>query len=74
MGLHLPAWSGPRLVGVYCPVVFGDPFPHEKIIANLPSTMTLPFQQGETYEFAVQHKDLKFFNRATGLRTDPRPL
>ncbi len=54
--------------------VLGDPFPHEKIIANLPSTMTLPFQQGETYEFAVQHKDLKFFNRATGLRTDPRPL
>ena len=54
--------------------VLGDPFPHEKIISNLPSTMILPIQQGETYEFAVKQKDLKFFDRATGLRTDPRPL
>ncbi len=54
--------------------ILGDPFPHEKIIADLPSTMTLLIQQGETYEFAVKKKDLKFFDRATGLRTDPRPL
>ncbi len=50
----------------------GDPFPHEKIIANLPSTVSLPIQQGETYEFAVRHKDLKFFDRTTGLRTGAR--
>ena len=54
--------------------VLGDPFPHDKIIADIPSTMTLPIQQGETYEFAVKHKDLKFFDQATGLRTGPRPL
>lgn len=54
--------------------ILGDPFPHEKIIADLPSTMTLPVQVGETYEFAVPQKELKFFDRATGLRTAPRPL
>jgi multiple sugar transport system ATP-binding protein len=54
--------------------VLGDPFPHDKIIADIPSTMTLPIQQGETYEFAVKYKDLKFFDQATGLRTQPRPL
>jgi multiple sugar transport system ATP-binding protein len=54
--------------------ILGDPFPHEKIIADLPFTMTLPIQQGETYEFAVKQKDLKFFDRTTGLRTEPRPL
>jgi multiple sugar transport system ATP-binding protein len=54
--------------------VLAHPFPHEKIIADLPSTMTLPIHQGETHEFAVKQKDLKFLDRATGLRTDPRPL
>ncbi len=54
--------------------VLGDPFPHDRIIADLPSTVTLPIQQGETHEFAVKQKDLKFFDRGTGLRTAPRPL
>ncbi|MFQ5882120.1 MAG: ABC transporter ATP-binding protein [Candidatus Methylomirabilales bacterium] len=54
--------------------VLGDPFPNEKVIANLPSTVTVSIQQGESYEFAVKAKDLKFFDRATGLRTGPRPL
>ncbi|MFQ6110707.1 MAG: ABC transporter ATP-binding protein [Nitrospinota bacterium] len=44
------------------------------VIAKLPSTVTVPIQQGETYEFAVHAKDLKFFDRATGLRTGPIPL
>jgi len=54
--------------------VLGEPFPHEKIIADLPSTMILSVQVGETHEFAVPQKELKFFDRATGLRTAPRPL
>jgi len=54
--------------------VLGDPFPHDKIISDIPSTMTLSIQQGETHEFAVKQKDLKFFDRATGLRTSPQPL
>ena len=44
------------------------------IIAKLPSTVTTTIQQGETYEFVIQAKDLKFFDKETGLRTGPRPL
>ncbi len=44
------------------------------IIAKLPSTVTTTIQQGETYEFVIQAKDLKFFDKETDLRTGPRPL
>ena len=44
------------------------------IIAKLPSTVTTTIQQGETYEFVIQAKDLKFFDKESGLRTAPRPL
>ncbi len=44
------------------------------VIAKLPSTVTSTIQQGETYEFVVQVKDLKFFEKDSGLRTEPRPL
>ena len=44
------------------------------VIAKLPSTVTASIQQGATYEFVVQDKDLKFFEKDTGLRTQPRPL
>jgi len=44
------------------------------VIAKLPSTVTASIQQGDTYEFVVQAKDLKFFDKETGLRTGPRPL
>jgi multiple sugar transport system ATP-binding protein len=43
-------------------------------IAKLPSNVALTIHQGETYEFVVQEKDLKFFDKDTGLRTAPRPL
>ena len=52
--------------------VLGIPFPEKKVIAKLPSTVTLPIQAGESYEFAVQEKDLKFFDQETGRRTGPR--
>jgi multiple sugar transport system ATP-binding protein len=54
--------------------VLGGPFPDAKVIAKLPYTVSVPIQQGETYEFAVQDKDLKFFDKATGLRTQARAL
>ena len=54
--------------------VLGGPFPEAKVIAKLPYTVSVPIQQGETYEFAVQDKNLKFFDKATGLRTQPRAL
>ena len=44
------------------------------VIAKLPSTVTASIHQGETYEFVVQAKDLKFFDKETGLRTGPRSL
>ena len=52
----------------------GSTFADSHVIADLPSTVTVPIQAGETYEFAVQEKDLKFFDQQTGLRTTPRPL
>jgi len=54
--------------------VLGGQFPDSKVIAKLPSTVGVAVQPGKSYEFAVQEKDLKFFDRASGLRTRPRPL
>ena len=45
-----------------------------KTVAKLPTTVTMPIHPGESYEFAVQVKDLKFFDKATGLRTESKPL
>ena len=49
-----------------------DTFPNEKVIVNIPSTVDMPLHPGETYEFAVKETDVKFFDRGTGLRTEPR--
>jgi len=54
--------------------VLKRPFPEKKVIAKLPSTVTASIHQGESHEFIVKEKDLKFFDRETGLRTAPRPL
>jgi multiple sugar transport system ATP-binding protein len=52
--------------------IVGSPFPEAKIIVNLPSTLPLSIREGEVHKFAALEKDLKFFDRATGLRTEPR--
>ncbi len=54
--------------------VLSGPFADAKVIAKLPYTVNVAIQQGETYDFDVQDKDLKFFDTVTGLRTRPRPL
>ena len=54
--------------------VLERPFPEKKVIAKLPSTVTTSIHQGETHEFVVKEKDLKFFDPETGLRAEPRPL
>jgi multiple sugar transport system ATP-binding protein len=54
--------------------MLGTPFPEQKAIANLPSTVTLTPQPGKTHTFAVQPAHLKFFDRVTGLRSGPKPL
>jgi multiple sugar transport system ATP-binding protein len=48
--------------------------PDQKIIVKLPYTVRLPAQPGQVYEFSVYERDLKFFDKETGLRTAPRPL
>lgn len=40
------------------------------LVAKLPSTVTVPIEPGESYEFAVQKEDLAFFDKASGLRTE----
>jgi len=51
-----------------------DVFQKEKVIANVPSTMHLHIAPGSAYEFAIKDKDVKYFDRATGLRTDVKPF
>src|SRR5437016_2234981 len=54
--------------------VLEDKFPDAKVFARLPSTVALTYEGGRRYAFAVPEKELKFFHRATGLRTAPRPV
>jgi multiple sugar transport system ATP-binding protein len=54
--------------------VLGGRFDGARAIGKLPSTVTLPIAPGQTYQFSVPEKDLKFFDAATGLRTGPHPL
>jgi multiple sugar transport system ATP-binding protein len=51
-----------------------DAFQEEKVIANVPSTMHLHIAAGTAYEFAVKEKDVKYFDRSSGLRTGPKPF
>ena len=44
---------------------------NQKVIANLPATVTMALHPGECYQFAVPEPDLKFFDRTTGLRIAP---
>jgi multiple sugar transport system ATP-binding protein len=44
---------------------------NQKVIANLPATVTMTLHPGECYQFAVPEPDLKFFDRTTGLRIAP---
>jgi multiple sugar transport system ATP-binding protein len=45
-----------------------------RTVSKLPSTVTIPIEAGETYPFVIQRKDLKFFDKATGLRIEPQSL
>ncbi|MBI3287162.1 MAG: ABC transporter ATP-binding protein [Chloroflexi bacterium] len=45
-----------------------------RTVAKLPSTVTLSIESGESYPFFVQKQHLRFFDKATGTRTEPNPL
>jgi multiple sugar transport system ATP-binding protein len=49
-----------------------SPFEGEKVIVDLPYTVTFTINRGEVYEFAVQESYIKFFDRDTGKRIEPR--
>jgi multiple sugar transport system ATP-binding protein len=44
-----------------------------KIVVNLPFTVRLAAEPGRLYDFAIRRRDLKFFDRNTGLRIAPIP-
>jgi multiple sugar transport system ATP-binding protein len=44
------------------------PSPLAHVIARLPSTLQVEVRAGERREFAVRDRDLKYFDRATGIR------
>jgi multiple sugar transport system ATP-binding protein len=47
---------------------------NNRTIAKLPSTVTIPIEPGQSYEFAIAEKHLKFFNKDTGLRIEPESI
>jgi len=42
-----------------------------RVVARLPATVVAALSAGSTYEFAVATERLRFFDAASGLRTDP---
>jgi multiple sugar transport system ATP-binding protein len=49
-------------------------FQGQKVIAKIPSSVSLSLRAGEVHEFAVARNNLRFFDQSTGLRTEPRPI
>ncbi len=45
-----------------------------RVIARLPATVATPIDGGESREFAVHERDLRFFDAQTGKRTAPQPV
>jgi len=42
--------------------------PDATVIAKLPANIALAIPEGETHEFAVPRRQLRYFDAATGLR------
>lgn len=45
-----------------------------RTVSKLPSTVRIVVEAGETYDFAVRKKDLRFFDASSGLRAEPQPV
>jgi multiple sugar transport system ATP-binding protein len=45
-----------------------------RVIARLPSTVTTPLEAGDTREFAIHERDLRFFDAETGKQTAAQPV
>ncbi len=57
-------------------VLEGGRFNDQNIISRLPATIAggVPNESNRVYDFVVAEQDLKFFDRQSELRTQPRPL
>jgi ABC-type sugar transport system ATPase subunit len=45
-----------------------------RVIARLPATVSTPIEAGETRDFAVHERDLRFFDAESGKRTAAQPV
>ncbi|MEJ2717384.1 MAG: ABC transporter ATP-binding protein [Deltaproteobacteria bacterium] len=52
----------------------GERFKKRHVAAKLTTSIDTPISTGRTHEFAVPRGTIRFFDRDTGLRTDPVPL
>ncbi len=52
----------------------GGPFDGKKAVARMSSALTAPFAPDTPHDFAVPLKDLKFFDRRTGMKTARRDV
>ncbi|RME48162.1 MAG: ABC transporter ATP-binding protein [Chloroflexi bacterium] len=41
-----------------------------RVVAKLPSTVTVPIEAGATYDFVVQKAHLRYYDKTTGMRTE----
>lgn len=53
--------------------VLQDRLSSTRLVARLSIEAASSVKVGETQEFAVRHKELRFFDKATGLKTTPDP-
>src|SRR5499427_532538 len=51
----------------------GDQTAPQKMIISLPSTVRMGTVPGQKYEFSIRQRDLKFFDKESGLATSVRP-
>jgi multiple sugar transport system ATP-binding protein len=52
----------------------GGAFADQKVIARLPSTVSVNIEPGTIYDFSVDERELKFFDTSTELRIPSRAL
>jgi multiple sugar transport system ATP-binding protein len=45
-----------------------------RVVARLPATVTTPIDVGETRQFAVAERDVRFFDAQSGKRASPGPV
>ncbi len=81
-GVHIPFRFRLKLIeflgseSILYGALEGGRFNRQSVVSRLPSTIAggIPTETDRAYDFTVAEQDLKFFDRRTELRTQPRPL